>query len=130
MAEIHKCGQGWAYCDGNCTTCAVNNHYTTTNGTITLVKDYPPYLDYPKEQKKEVRTMTNADKYIRNATDEELARFIAKAQADILRTVGRALKYQGDLVRDCDLEDAADDWLIWLKQEVKNDGGTNDAKLM
>jgi hypothetical protein len=59
---------------------------------------------------------TNADK-IRQMTDEELAQFIAKAQADILRTVGRALKYPGDLVRDCDLEDAADDWLEYLKQE-------------
>ena len=65
---------------------------------------------------------TNADKYFRHATDEELARFLAKAQADILRTVGRALKYPGDLVRDCDLEDAADDWLYWLKQEVESDG--------
>ncbi len=67
------------------------------------------------------RGKTNADKYFRNATDEEIARFLAKAQADILRTVGRVLKYPGDLVRDCDLEDAADDWLYWLKQEV-NDG--------
>lgn len=33
MAEIHKCGQGWACCDGNCTTCAANNCYTT-NETI------------------------------------------------------------------------------------------------
>ena len=31
------------------------------------VKDYPPYLDYPKERKKQ----TNADK-IRQMTDEEL----------------------------------------------------------
>lgn len=63
---------------------------------------------------------TNADK-IRQMSDEELARFVAKARADILRIVGRALKYPGDLVRDCDLEDAADDWLEWLKQEVSDD---------
>lgn len=65
--------------------------------------------------------MTNADK-IRQMSDEELARFVAKAQADILRTVGMALKYPGDLVRDCDLEDATDDWLDWLKQEVESNG--------
>lgn len=72
---------------------------------------------YTPEKKR--KKQTNADKYFRNATDEELASFIAKAQADILRTVGRALNYPGDLVRDCDLEDAADDWLDWLKQEVE-----------
>jgi len=32
MAEIHKCGQGWAYCDGNCAICATNiPTYTTTS---------------------------------------------------------------------------------------------------
>lgn len=36
------------------------------------VKDYPPYLDYPKERK----PMTNADR-IRAMTDEELAVVIA-----------------------------------------------------
>ena len=36
------------------------------------VKDYPPYLDYPKERK----PMTNADR-IRSMTDEELAVVIA-----------------------------------------------------
>lgn len=35
------------------------------------VKDYPPYLDYPKPRKKR----TNADK-IRHMTDEELAKII------------------------------------------------------
>lgn len=98
MAEIHKCGQGWAYCDGNCPTCAVNNYYTT-NGTITLVKDYPPYLDYPKERKKQ----TNADK-IRQMSDEELARFL-----DSVETDGRLYGPRGYLLY----------WLDWLKQEVE-----------
>lgn len=32
MARIHKCGQGWAYCDGNCATCATAyTTYTTTS---------------------------------------------------------------------------------------------------
>lgn len=35
------------------------------------VKDYPPYLDYPKERK----PMTNADR-IRSMTDEELAEIL------------------------------------------------------
>lgn len=51
MAEIHKCGQGWAYCDENCAICAANNQYTTTGGG---------------------RAITNADRYFRNLTDEEI----------------------------------------------------------
>lgn len=35
------------------------------------VKDYPPYLDYPKPRK----TMTNADR-IRTMSDEELAKIL------------------------------------------------------
>lgn len=32
MAEMHKCGQGWAYCDGNCGICATNTPtYTSTS---------------------------------------------------------------------------------------------------
>ena len=36
------------------------------------VKDYPPYLDYPKTRK----PITNADR-IRSMTDEELAKFVS-----------------------------------------------------
>lgn len=116
MAEIHKCGQGWAYCDGNCTTCAVNNCYTT-NGTITLVKDYPPYLDHPKERKKQ----TNADK-IRQMSDEALADFI-----------GGIFTIERDMWGDYDPRTVVtqeprvearnkEDMLDWLKQEVESDG--------
>lgn len=103
MAEIHKCGQGWAYCDGNCATCAVNNYYTTTgtNTQVTAEKDYPPYLDHPKERKKQ----TNADK-IRQMTDEELAKWIARQTTEGGRTIP-------DETYKC--------WLDWLKQEVESD---------
>lgn len=37
------------------------------------VKDYPPYLDYPKPQK----AKTNADR-IRSMTDQELAVFLSR----------------------------------------------------
>jgi len=110
MAEIHKCGQGWAYCDGNCTTCAVNNYYTT-NGTITLVKDYPPYLDYPKERKRQ----TNAEKYFRNATDEELADWCYEHQEDCL---GCPALRKGCMNFGKACKDA---WLNWLKQEAESD---------
>jgi hypothetical protein len=63
------------------------------------VKDYPPYLDYPKERKK----LTNADK-IRQMTDEELAEFLAKNQKI------------GD-VEQCE-DGYRQLWLDWLKQEV------------
>ena len=81
---------------------------------------FPELSAEEKEANKIVaKIVTNADR-IRAMTDEELAEFIAKAQFGILRSVGMALKYPGDLVRDCDLEDASDDWLDWLKQEVES----------
>lgn len=39
------------------------------------VKDYPPYLDYPKPRK----TTTNADR-IRSMSDEEMAKFLAEIE--------------------------------------------------
>jgi hypothetical protein len=56
------------------------------------VKDYPPYLDYPKPRKKQ----TNADK-IRSMTDEELAQEIWS----------------------CHVFASFADLLVWLKQEVE-----------
>ena len=61
------------------------------------VKEYPPYLDYPKERKPK----TNADR-IRAMTDEELARFMSKVE-----TNGRVFGLKGIA-----------SWLKWLKQEV------------
>lgn len=40
-------------------------------GAVMEVKDYPPYLDYPKPR----RPQTNGDR-IRAMTDEELAEFV------------------------------------------------------
>lgn len=67
------------------------------------VKDYPPYLDYPKPRKKQ----TNADK-IRQMTDEELEKMIccqnSRHGAECARTP----------CPECILE--------WLKQEVDENG--------
>lgn len=41
------------------------------------IKDYPPYLDYPKPRKK----VTNADK-IRSMTDEELAELLERCEGE------------------------------------------------
>jgi len=77
---------------------------------MTDVKDYPPYLDYPKERKKQ----TNADKYFRNATDEELARFQSK---HIPRNCPHSVcKHTEDSASCCDC------WLDWLKQEADSNG--------
>lgn len=65
-----------------------------------LVKDYPPYLDYPKPRKKQ----TNADR-IRAMTDEELAEWIA---GEVINLTGGSL------------EIATEAWLDWLEQEVKD----------
>lgn len=41
------------------------------------IKDYPPYLDYPKPRKK----VTNADK-IRSMKDEELAELLERCEGE------------------------------------------------
>lgn len=75
------------------------------------VKDYPPYLDYPKPRKKQ----TNADK-IRQMTDEELARYlIVDVEAEAIRRAGRYLT-QGEI------EQAVRDCTDWLKKEVSDNG--------
>lgn len=63
------------------------------------VKDYPPYLDYPKPRK----PMTNGDR-IRSMSDEELADWVWGAE-----TAGRAYGPRGKKA-----------WLGWLKEEAKD----------
>ena len=65
------------------------------------VKDYPPYLDYPKERKPQ----TNADR-IRAMTDEELARFLCAYTYGCEKCA--AEKFCGE---------GHNGWLKWLKQE-------------
>lgn len=69
------------------------------------VKDYPPYLDYPKPCK----PITNADK-IRAMSDEELAEFVSGVEAEAIRRAGLFIT-TGDIKR------GKDGWLDWLKQE-------------
>lgn len=63
------------------------------------VKDYPPYLDYPKPRKPQ----TNADR-IRAMSDEELADWVWGAE-----TAGRAYGPRGKKA-----------WLDWLKKEARD----------
>ena len=68
------------------------------------IKDYPPYLDYPKPYK----PITNADK-IRSMSDEELAKFVdgkivCPPTSECSQVCG------GDCV-DC--------WLEWLQLPVE-----------
>lgn len=61
------------------------------------VKDYPPYLDYPKPRK----PVTRADE-LRAMTDEELAAFIR------------------DQIIDRNIGIPTETWLDWLKREVQD----------
>lgn len=72
------------------------------------VKDYPPYLDYPKPRKKQ----TNADK-IRQMTDEELAMILNPT----CPTRECPDKLPWNEAHDC-----YKCWLDWLKQEVNENG--------
>ena len=67
------------------------------------VKDYPPYLDYPKPRK----PITNADR-IRAMTDEELSIFLANLAACPECNARR---------EDCGTN-CWETWLDWLKQEA------------
>ena len=69
------------------------------------VKDYPPYLDYPKERK----PMTNADR-IRAMTDDELTMWIMEMQSCPYE------RYQDCQHPNYDCETCVKDW---LKQEAE-----------
>ena len=69
------------------------------------VKDYPPYLDYPKPRK----PRTNADR-IRSMTDEELADKLEEIQLKTVKAYGNDdLLLKGELKKY---------WLDWLKEEA------------
>ena len=72
---------------------------------IEEIKDYPPYLDYPKPYK----PITNADR-IRSMNDEELAEIIAcpKGLFDRMECF--------DYSRNCE-----DCILEWLQQQAEED---------
>lgn len=69
------------------------------------VKDYPPYLDYPKPRK----PMTKADR-IRSMSDEELADFITDDMCGLI--CGDPLECEGQCKQKM---------LDWLKKEVRDD---------
>lgn len=61
---------------------------------------------------RKMQRQTNADKYFRNATDEELAQIIAADWCELLICVGQG--------RRCD-QQCETRILDWLKQEVESD---------
>lgn len=77
------------------------------------IKDYPPYLDYPKERK----PTTNADR-IRSMSDEELAEWIETIANCRMCKIGEEHCSGGETNSraSCMIH-----WLDWLKQEVTND---------
>ena len=68
-------------------------------------KDYPPYLDYPKEHK----LITNADR-IRAMSDEELGEFLGKVQWDVANYCGGVTQKQ-----EYPVPEQRGAWLGWLK---------------
>ena len=73
------------------------------------VKDYLPYLDYPKPRK----PITNADR-IRAMTDEELAEKLCKMQCYGVCPDGKDWAI-------CDKDDCQKCWIDWLKEEEHNE---------
>ena len=71
------------------------------------VKDYPPYLDYPKPCKPK----TNADRF-RSMTDEELAELFADNDC------GYCQIHDFCFAKECQIN-CEDAWLEWLKKEAE-----------
>ena len=69
------------------------------------VKDYPPYLDYPKPRK----TTTNADR-IRAMNDEELAEWLFEFDCEAV-AIGLMQMEQGLMTKEERLE--------WLQQSAE-----------
>jgi hypothetical protein len=72
------------------------------------VKDYPPYLDYPKPRKPQ----TNADR-IRAWSDEEIAEFTVGI------VDGMNERLTGEKIPADVREEIRAEWLDWLKKEVE-----------
>ena len=70
------------------------------------VKDYPPYLDYPKPCK----PITNADR-LRAMSVEEMAEWIMSIEP-------AACPFRDDHGDDCRFSHCKDCWIDWLKQEA------------
>lgn len=78
------------------------------------VKDYPPYLDYPKPRK----PMTWGDK-IRAMSDEELAELIS----DTMDCSECEHRYAGEGKPCHNGYCCPDYWLDWLRQEAQDGEG-------
>ena len=76
------------------------------------IKNYPPYLDYPKPYKPH----TNADR-IRAMSDEELAKYLYQMQKNILRYVATVIGYSEEF----DFADEAPDLLEWLQRPAEGE---------
>lgn len=83
---------------------------------MNTVKDYPPYLDYPKPRK----PMTNAD-LIRAMSDEQLAKWLMEESWDCNDCPEHEwLAAQPDRrVGQCDMK-CKEHCLDWLRQPVKD----------
>lgn len=73
-----------------------------------MIKDYPPYLDYPKPRK----PMTKADR-IRTMTDEQISRLFMGYSCPPVD--GDCPYLEQEVYRDD--RDCGKCWLDWLRQE-------------
>lgn len=86
------------------------------------VKDYPPYLDYPKSR----RPQTNGDR-IRSMSDEELAEFVCRNSINTMCDIicGGWCNAVANLKKSAD-EMCKEIVIKWLQQPVEG-GENNDA---
>ena len=75
------------------------------------IKNYPPYLDYPKPCKPQ----TNADK-IRTMSDEDLAYILREFCKGMAVCIDCPLYRSG-----CPMSTTFNDWMKWLQQPSKGE---------
>ena len=75
------------------------------------IKNYPPYLDYPKPYKPQ----TNADK-IRTMSNENLAYILGKFCKEMAYCIVCPLYGSG-----CPMSSNFNDWVKWLQQPVEGE---------
>jgi hypothetical protein len=78
------------------------------------IKDYPPYLDYPKPRK----PMTNYDLLI-SKTPEELAEWIMREPSIMHSLIGYYAFCPPGIGGDCPISPCEQCWLDWLKSPVE-----------
>ena len=109
--------------DRTCYTCAFDGTPSYKMPCSSCHPTYDGRTNWTEKQKKQ----TNADKFFRNATDEQIARFLVASQAEILEVFCKKLGYPEAVAATSTADTAASAWLDWLGKEASDDEATVES---